>query len=50
MATFFLLFFWSTVFTLVISAICHLKEDKINFSEKNMWILNHAKKNGTRFA
>ena len=34
MATFFLLFFLSTVFTLVISAICHLKEDKISFSEK----------------
>ena len=33
-ATFFLLFFLSTVFTLVISAICHLKEDKISFSEK----------------
>ena len=45
MATFFLLFFLSTVFTLVISAICHLKEDKISFSEniyfasKNLWIL-----------
>ena len=50
MATFFLLFFLSTVFTLVISAISHLKEDKISFSEKiyfaskNPWILNHAKK------
>ena len=47
--TFFLLFFLS-VFTLVISAISHLKEDKISFSEKiyfaskNPWILNHAKK------
>ena len=46
----FLLFFLSTVFTLVISAISHLKEDKISFSEKihfaskNPWILNHAKK------
>ena len=45
MATFFLLFFLSTVFTLVISAISHLKEDKISFSEKiyfaskNSWIL-----------
>ena len=42
--------FLSTVFTLVISAISHLKEDKISFSEKiyfaskNPWILNHAKK------
>ena len=50
MVTFFLLFFLSIVFTLVISAISHLKEDKIIFSEKiylaskNPWILNHAKK------
>ena len=42
--------FLSTVFTLVISSIFHLKEDKISFSEKiylaskNPWILNHAKK------
>ena len=48
--TFFLLFFLSTVSTLVISALSHLKEDKISFSEKicfaskNPWILNHAKK------
>ena len=47
---FFFYFFLSTVFTLVISAISHLKEDKISFSEKiyfaskNPWILNHAKK------
>ena len=43
-------FFLSTVFTLVISAISQLKEDKTSFSEKiclaskNPWILNHAKK------
>ena len=42
--------FLSTVFTLVISAISHLKEDKISFSEKmyfaskNPWILIHARK------
>ena len=50
MVTFFLNFFLSAVFTLVISTISHLKEDKISFSEKiyfaskNPWILNHAKK------
>ena len=44
------IFFLSTVFTLVISAISHLKEEKISFSEKiyfaskSPWILNHAKK------
>ena len=38
------IFFLSTVFTLVISAISHLKEDNISFSEKiyfaskNPWI------------
>ena len=34
--TFFLLFFLSKVFTLVSSAIAHLKEDKISFAEKNI--------------
>ena len=50
MTTFFLLFFLSTVFTLVSSNISQLKEDKISFAEKknfafkNPCILNHAKK------
>ena len=50
MVTFFLFFFLSTVFILMISAISHLKEDKISFSEKKYfaskspWILSHAKK------
>ena len=47
--TFFLLFFLSTVFTLVSSAISHLKEEKISFAEKifclqNSMFLNHSKK------
>ena len=42
--------FFITVFTLVSSAISHLKEDKISFTEKKKFafktpcILNHAKK------
>ena len=38
--TFFLLFFLSKVFTLVSSAIAHLKEEKISFAEKNTCLQN----------